>query len=834
MTAGAIVTMLGATVMSATAASLNNYPDMMVTDGVFDGLMVVGENAAAVDNLALTDLASSMKYKKAGSSSSVSVEGDAWRVGTSAKKLEMANSNTTSSTIAGEGFTEMSTFIGSEELDGLADGSYATNSNSYDYQQFLFFDALPNAQSGLVKYDESDEDVTADYLYFKSGYQIGRYKLEMSSSAQSDVTDADGAATTTGDYLDDFRKTDLMMFGKQYSIVDATRPATGDTTSVKLTLMAGSARDTLLEGESKTYTVKNTEYEVALSYVDATKAKFTVNGETTNKLAVGETYVLADGSEVGVAEVLYQAYAGGVHSAEFYVGAQKMELRDDNSTTAGGTYNLKVGSEDIDGTTVIITGTDDGTTVTLSTIELNMSADDDFWVPAGGKLSENPDLSEPQVLFAGAFDVEYKGLSEEEIHQLSLKTSSSRKYKFRLYDGEGKAVDLPVAYAEAADVFHAGFNVSMGEDTWAQARGSQKRLILGENGSGIVSNPNLVYKNDYFVVTSGTSSDGSAKSYLLQYKGADKNTKTSPKIQFKNMGTGETMEYSATTVTSTATVATLKLGGYSFIVQNASVQTGDDYQVIVDLNGGGSFGTNNITFVDYYGSEWTHKYINNSYITWTQSTPNSDDYDNILPSAAVINITSTTGPEVRGVLTGFTLITPDGETEVSYGYSSMGTFVTYNQPSGDPQQILLDYPAKQRLPQVYITSGATTTTSSSGGELVAVTVVDATKLDSEVASVTAQNLLVVGGPCVNTVSAELLGNPADCTEGFTPGKSRVKLFEHANGNVAMLVAGYSGADTRLAGKVLANTNKVTSAGGMEVEIEGTTYSDAVVSKPALK
>ncbi|MEK6900653.1 MAG: hypothetical protein AABX05_06005, partial [Nanoarchaeota archaeon] len=111
----------------------------------------------------------------------------------------------------------------------------------------------------------------------------------------------------------------------------------------------------------------------------------------------------------------------------------------------------------------------------------------------------------------------------------------------------------------------------------------------------------------------------------------------------------------------------------------------------------------------------------------------------------------------------------------------------------------------------------------------AVTFVDATNLDSEVADVKAQNLVVVGGPCVNTVAAELLGSPADCTEGFTPGKARVKLFEHANGNLAMLVAGYSGADTRLAGKVVAN--RASELMGKEVVVEGTTYADATISAP---
>ena len=112
--------------------------------------------------------------------------------------------------------------------------------------------------------------------------------------------------------------------------------------------------------------------------------------------------------------------------------------------------------------------------------------------------------------------------------------------------------------------------------------------------------------------------------------------------------------------------------------------------------------------------------------------------------------------------------------------------------------------------------------------MVSVEVVDATKLASEIADVEAQNLIVVGGPCVNQVAAQLLGNPADCTEGFTPGEARVKLFSHANGNMAMLVAGYSGADTRLAGKVVAN--RPGDLVGTEVVISGPTASAATVRR----
>ena len=204
-------------------------------------------------------------------------------------------------------------------------------------------------------------------------------------------------------------------------------------------------------------------------------------------------------------------------------------------------------------------------------------------------------------------------------------------------------------------------------------------------------------------------------------------------------------------------------------------------------------------------------------------------YKNVIKKILILDITPTTGPELRANLTGTTLVTPDGETEISYGYTSMGSKITFREPSGDPDELVLEYPEKQRLPQVYFTSGATTSSvSSSGGNMVSVEVVDATKLASEIADAEAQNLIVVGGPCVNRVAAQLLGNPIDCTEGFTVGEARVKLFEHANGNMAMLVAGYSGADTRLAGKVVAN--RPGDLVGMEVVISGPTASAATVRR----
>lgn len=852
---GTGVAMLGATAMGAMATDLGDYPTMFVDNGRFNGLLVVGDSAQAVDNLAMTDIAARMMVPGTGGTTATALAGDTWLVGTSSKKFELANSNTTSSTINGESIRDITTFISEDDLGALADGTWSTNENDYGFQQFIFFDESGEggaAQSRIVKFVESDEtDVTGVYTFFKSGRQIGRYKLEFTSSAQSDVTDSAGSPTTTGTYLDDFDNTDISLLGKDYSVVLARRTNSGsdaNANGVKLTLMAGSTRDTLLEGESRTYTVGTKTYDVELIFTDSDEAKFVVNGEATNKLKVGETYVLGDKSEVGISEILYQSYAGGVHSATFFVGAQKLVLEDNDITLVGtGDKKLKLGSEDIDGTSVFFTGTDDNTTFSISTIEINMTADDDYFVGVGQKLSDVISASgeEKEVLVGNAFDVEFPGLAAETTRELKLGSSSSRRYKLHLYDGDGNPVDIPVAYAESAT------NISIGEDTALGGRTSAKQLHLNETKDPEVpAGPgryNGIYKSDYFITTSGTAADGSAKSYLLQYKGADKSSDSSPKINFKNVGSGETLEYSATTSTAdTSDVATIKLGGYSFVVRNATAQSGKDYAVHVDLNGDGSLATGDLTgaalvnFIDHYGSQWAfgisaeqnasnapaHGFGN---VRLTQTTPNADDYDNIVPSTLIIDISATAGPELRANLTGATLVTPDGETEVSYGYTSMGTKLTYKQPTGDPQEVVLEYPEKQRLPQVYFTSGATTSSvTSSGGRMVAVEVVDATKLASEIADVQAQNLIVVGGPCVNRVAAQLLGNPADCTDGFTAGEARVKLFTHANGNMAMLVAGFSGADTRLAGKVVAN--RPDDLVGTEVVISGPTASSATVRR----
>ncbi len=825
---GAGATMLGATVMGAMAADLSEYPNMFVSDGVFNGLLVVGENAAAVDNLAMTDIAASMKSASGSSTSSVSVSGDAWLVKSGTDELEFGET-------IGPATGGVVDFLDDDDLNALADGELTSSKGTFKYEQFLHFDRT----SINTTYEEDDDDLTSDFVKISDNAQFARYTMDFLTAAKSDIDSSESYK------LDDLEDKSLTFLGQTYNIVKA-RGNAGE--KVTLTLMSGSEKDTLLEGESKSYSVSGKEYDTSLLFTDSSnRAKFTVNGETTPLMDEGDTETLSDGTVIGLSEVLYQDYAGGVHQAEFFLGANKIELEDDgiNLTGTGSTDELKVNDETIDGADVIIRGsvltyattTVDGE-LEIDSITINMTAQDDYFVAPGETLLGQAELVEKDLVFTQNWDVRYEGMDKSvATDELSVKDKAGEKeYWVTFTNVAGQKIEFPLAYASSA----TGMRLGSQDD----------RLYLNKTSIG---------DEGYFILNDDTDKD--SVSHVVQYKGADDIGTADPKIKFKILATGETVERPVTFgAGASGATATLKLGGKSYTIANATSYpdggqggyvTTDDWNITVTSGAAATFSTESVTNAtrDYVVTRggakfWidnVNAYSEADQIRFNVSLFDGDRIDDIKGTVSAtapydiiaFNITAASSELDLASAVGISLVSPDNDDDNSYGYSANGAWVQRTSPSGggtSSDQLVIQWPQAMRSPMVYVTSGAVASSSKSGGDMKAVTFVDATKLDSEVADAKAQNLVVVGGPCVNTVSAELLGNPSDCTEGFTPGKARVKLFEHANGNVAMLVAGYSGADTRLAGKVIAN--RASELSGKELVVEGTTYADAKLSKPS--
>ena len=134
-----------------------------------------------------------------------------------------------------------------------------------------------------------------------------------------------------------------------------------------------------------------------------------------------------------------------------------------------------------------------------------------------------------------------------------------------------------------------------------------------------------------------------------------------------------------------------------------------------------------------------------------------------------------------------------------------GTIVTTDQSTSDQYSSVISYPDEQVYAQLYIAQESAaitpgTTGSSGGGQVVIVK-------DTEVSSVASKNLFVVGGSCINSVAAKILGSDSPlCTSDFTDktgagvGQYIIKTVAspYSEDKVAMLVAGYEAAETELA------------------------------------
>lgn len=109
-----------------------------------------------------------------------------------------------------------------------------------------------------------------------------------------------------------------------------------------------------------------------------------------------------------------------------------------------------------------------------------------------------------------------------------------------------------------------------------------------------------------------------------------------------------------------------------------------------------------------------------------------------------------------------------------------------------------------------------------------VSVVDATKLDSEVNLNQRKNLIVIGRLCENDIVDQLLDED-DCDMGdyLSPGQGLIRISGE-EGNVKLWVTGYTAADTRMAAKALAQKIKISLLEDHPIDWSGT---EVIITDP---
>jgi len=187
----------------------------------------------------------------------------------------------------------------------------------------------------------------------------------------------------------------------------------------------------------------------------------------------------------------------------------------------------------------------------------------------------------------------------------------------------------------------------------------------------------------------------------------------------------------------------------------------------------------------------------------------------------------------RGAVQTLTLTSLTSDTYKSKGLTLYGSLVEKDTSTGTNNYVKVMYPEEEMIVNVLVTSAGTSVSagSSTGGNVVALGSIAVE--DSDIASVQAKNLIVVGGSCINTVAAKLLGSDtplcgADFTAkvGVSSGQFLIGVYSspYTTGKVAMLVAGYDAADTTSATAYTIAQKPNTEAGTMSKKTS-VTYAD---------
>jgi len=789
---GTGATILGATVLGAMAAAdLADYPAPFVEDSTYNAVAIVGADAKAADSIGVADVLLGLKFVEgaAATTAVTKFEGDIHKI---AKGTDELNLYEYLSADSGTGELEAGPIgtVTKSELNALADGSITNEKGTFTYNQYII---MPDDARVVYEVDTDQSDDPALYLKFADSSLGYIYRMSFASALKSDI-DSDNA-------FDDLDNKKITMLGKEKFTIISTDNSTGE-----INLMAGAVQDVLVEGESKTYSINGIDYEtevIIITNVAPLKVKFRINGETTDALEEGATFKLADGTEVGVRELLPNK-AGDLTQdlVEFYLGAEKVTLTDSDFTTANWGGTLTVGGEDVSNVYLDIVGTfpSAGTDVAISKIDINWTTGDDYFVPIGGKLSDRLQADQKDQLFLKNLDFEFTGVDFGETEEIKITAAAADKMRVSVPTKTGGDLNFYAFYSDGSTI--------------ALGREATRPLITS------VDTP--IKKNYQFILSSGYYS------HLLEATYFDT---ANTRVTFKDVGLGNSFKVTA----ADGGTGTFYLDGYAYTF-TANYGNGE-----VNFS---SYGT------DTAGEIWTPseakvKVSTNS----THGLVEFTEYrkgpgDGAAGDVKHVNVTITdAGAATTDKITcnqptsndaNFAMTSWDSKTNYYDGYTRWGTYVEYETPTGGQNPVKITYPISEAIANVYITSGVVSTTSA-GGEATGLVKVDvgSAVLDTEVADWEAQNVIVVGGPCVNRVAAALMGlsYPSDaCADDFVEGKAKIKLFEDEN--VALLVAGYSGDDTRRACIVLKNyADYAADLVGTEVEMTATTDADISIAAP---
>jgi hypothetical protein len=780
-------TMMGATLLGATAAAdLADYPGMFIDNGKFDGYLVVGDNAISMDVVGVTNVAASLQaesvkttYVSVGTAAESSVD-DGIKIDKSSEHLWLTfDLDDVQDTALDD--TDLPDML----ADGTYDESEGETDNDEDYTQEISF----TAGTGTVVFDQDDTDAPEAgwYLMFDdgSGMFMYTYLLEFDNPIEYENS-------SSSEFQDDWEGTELEMQGQIYTIIDVD--GSGNAID-KMELMAGETVLWLQQDEVVTRIVDGTEHEIEM--VDVTEGQdscgFKVDGSTV-WVDVDESET-KNGVTIGVldAKAVYTE-ARDADICKVNIGASQLILEDGQE--------IKMNGKDIDGSNVVYARDAD---TYLESITITYVPDDDVYLGPGDELQD--------PVFGN-----FKFVIGSVVQKTEAMTASSSgdDGEFVFISSDGKEVTIPVY---SPDEIHTVFGDGDGIDDRLYLEGEQCL-----SGGDVRDCEGAMF---YAVTTGG-------EPHVVEIRDIDTGDL---QVDFRDLTYDADDNDNDYTVGGAGTVFGLGsgLGSVTLNITAANVTFNE-----IDGSAAGA--------ETKYEGLVTLAYLNSANRNATVNVAEKDDEANVdggdFDFDFLYDVTDEEvqikGITANNIVGGFHAngvdASDDNNDDVWY-VTDWGTTLYYD--SEDKRSLDITYPEEPAWLEVFFTPiSAQVLEGGAEGEVATQTVqkiaVGAVKLASEVSNIKAVNAVVVGGPCANTAAAALMGNPANCAEGFEEGHAKIKLFEN-NGKVQLLVAGYAAADTRRAAVVLADYSKYTDdLAGDEVDVTGTSLSDISVGEPMME
>ncbi len=774
--------MLGSTMGFAAAATAATYPAPFVDGGASDVAIVVGSVAANSDMLAAIDISSNLATGLAGSvvtTTAPPTGGDSVLFEKSSTKFQLGKSLWD---VVATSVTDTSPGNGLPTL--LADGKFEDD----DHDEFEYSQKIDMANLNVTMFESGDykEDEPTVGVKISNNDYILNYSLEFSTDPEW----ADLATAT------------LPLLGKEYYILSATN------SSQTMELLDAADSTSLNDGETTTLTVNGKVYTVGFSFIGSSGVKLTVDCQDspTGLLAATKTQKICSGTDkeayIGVKEVNVNDYAGGIKTAEFAIGSGKLKLVNNS--------NIEINDESINNLKVNFYTS----ASKLDKLVINWKANDDLFI-APDSSPVMPGFEAVKLAFTG---MEYP--VEEEIKIIAGSDSYIQLDNFPLKDS---VEDISILYAANTSVYN-----STGKD--------EDNMLLSSINSTIDFDGNI---HDYFVASFNDGND--AESYLMRVNGFTTTSSINyTNVQYKKDGEWVTIQSKA------KDDDTITIGNVEIVLDGIATN-----QETLNITSG-----TNVNFYQLYSKEGMRVYlpylntsdflgadgqngqigvISTDYVDTGNATNTfnlvfqEEDKDGAIGAGNSINLTlgfnsaSTPQVSVTDIVGEDATLEEIQSTDVfrSFAYSALATEILWDK-SGDQYKVTLKYHGGEAEGKLHLASPDTSFGEGSGN-IVPIT-------DAEASGV-GKNMIVVGGSCINTVAAELLGGSLCEAEfqtktGVGAGEYLIETFKSPYASkVATLVAGYNAIDTTNAANAL-TTGTIEIAEG--TKYTGTTASDAAV------